>query len=256
MKNVKKALCSGLFLACVTMLIPTFSQAQEQTQEPTSKPRAILFKLHEIKPVIDTEGQITHCDFMATFYNRTDESLRHAKIEMGWTDNISDRFVAEWEKQENTEKNNNKKDVTSSRTTRNVQETLGEITTSIDVPSLGAHKQATIKGSVKTEKCFALLDSMDFRVVSCGMVGKENPSQNIRRRAAAVREVSAECSNLFEYIDSKNPEYYDEFQNISFSEQERLIESDRLQDVGDLDETYNQVVKNFEDAEKIINNIQ
>ncbi len=252
MKIVKKALYSTLMLACVSMLNP----AQAQTEEATSKPRAVIFKLHEIKPVMDTEGVITNCDFIATFYNRTDDSIRQAKIELGWTDNVSDKYVIDPEAEEQEEVVVSKPFMRSSRNNKQ-EEKLGDIITTVDMPSLGAYKQVSVKGTVKTEKCFLLLDNLEFKVSSCTIVGKDTETKtSSRRRSAATKEAAPECANLFEYIDSQNPEYYDEFKNISFSEQERLFADDRKQDISSLESTYEQVIKNFEKAEKIIGNIQ
>ena len=101
MKIVKKALYSTLMLACATMI--TSAQAQTTTEATTTtKPSAVLFKIHEIKPVVNTEGVVTNCDFMVTFYNRTTKGLRPAKIEMGWTDNVSNRYEIGAEYKETT----------------------------------------------------------------------------------------------------------------------------------------------------------
>ena len=235
-------------LACAAMITP----AQAQTADSTSKPRAVLFKLHEIKPVMNAEGEVTHCDFMATFYNRTEESLRQAKLELGWNDTVSDKYMAKEKKKESKAENKN------SRASAKVEkDKLAEIVTSVDMPALGSYKQVSVKASVKTEKCFLLLDNLEFRVNYCSVVSKDaDNSYTSRRRMVANREAPSECANLFEYIDSQNPEYYDEFKNISFSEQERLIIEDRKTDISDLEKSYDSIVQNFEKAEKIIKNIQ
>ena len=61
---------------------------------------------------------------------------------------------------------------------------------------------------------------------------------------------------MFEYVDSKNPEYYGEFKNISYTEQERLLSDEKKQDISDIEATYEKIVKNFEKADSIINNIK
>lgn len=244
---MKKALYSTLMLACIAMMTP----AQAQTSESTSKPRAVLFKLHDIKPAMDTEGVITHCDFMATFYNRTEDSLRQARLELGWTDSVTEKYkIGEEEKEEpNTTR--------SYSNSRSRDKVLGEILTTVDMPALGSYKQVSVKGSVKTEKCFLLLDNLDFRVENCSLVSKNvenNDTKNYKSKAS--REALSGCASLFEYIDSKNPEYYDEFKAVSYSEQERLINDDRKKDVSDLENTYNEVVEKLKQAEDTINKIK
>lgn len=249
MKIVKKALYSTLMLACATIITSAHAQTTEPATEST-KPNAVLFKIHEIKPVTNPEGVVTDCDFLVTFYNRTNKGLRPAKIDMGWTDNVSNRYMIETEYKEEAptikvERYSNRQE----------NEKLGDILTSVDMPSLGSYKQATVKASVKTEKCFLLLDNVSYRVASCSIVENEEENNTARRRSARSG-ASAECANLFEYVDSSNPEYHDEFKNISFSEQERLMLEDRKQDVSTLESSYEGIVKNFEKVEQIISNIQ
>lgn len=247
MKIVKKALYSTLMLACATMI----TSANAQVTEPTTKPNAVLFKIHEIKPVTNTEGVVTNCDFLVTFYNRTTKGLRPAKIDMGWTDNISNRYSIEAEYKEVAPVETKKM-----YTNRQENEKLGDIVTSVDMPSLGSYKQATVKASVNTEKCFLLLDNVSYRVASCSIVEENEDNSSSRRRSSAKSGAPAECANLFEYVDSSSPEYHDEFKNISFTEQERLMVEDRKQDVSALESSYDGVVKNFEKVEQIISNIQ
>ena len=160
MKIVKTA----LMLACASII----TTAQAQTPESTSKPRAVLFKLHDIKPVMNTEGMVTHCDFMATFYNRTEDGLRPAKLELGWTDSVTEKYQIG---EEVTEEPQNKKINNYRNTAKQVK--LGDVTTVVDMPALGSYKQVSVKATVETEKCFLLLDNLNFRVESCDLVGKE-----------------------------------------------------------------------------------
>lgn len=251
MNIVKKTLSAALVLSC--SLLAVSAQAQEN-EEPTTKPRAVLFKVHDIKPVENQDGVVTHCDFLVTFYNRSTESLRQAKLDMSWRDEVSDRYVISDD------------DIKAApvvpvnqRNTRGGQLVMSDIATSVDMPALGSYKQATVKGSVKTEKCFLLLDNLDFNVAACSVIGKEdNTTQapsNRRGRVAATRNTS-ECANMFQYVDSKNPEYYDEFKNISFSEQERLLKDEKKQDTSDIESTYENTVKNFDRANSILSNIK
>ena len=245
MKIVKKALYTTLLLACAAIITPV--NAEEKVEE-TTKPRAVLFKLHDIKPAVNSEGAVTHCDFLVTFYNRTTESFRNAQIAMGWTDEVSERYFAD-EVQPVGEPTR------ATRTRReNQEEKLGSIVTKVDMPSLGSYKQASVKASVKTDKCFLLLDNLEYNVEACNMIGKEEKEKSSRRRAKTA--VSSECANLFEYVDSKNPEYYDEFKNVSFSEQERMTGESIKHDVSNLEESYKAAVKNFEKVQDTLGHIK
>lgn len=250
MSIVKKALYGTLAL---TLGMSAISVSAQEASMETSKPRAVLFKVHDIKPVENTEGVITHCDFLVTFYNRTTDSFRSAKLDMGWTDAVTERYMIDDKEKETSAEPARTRSMRS-----NTPVSLGEITSSVDMPSLGSYKQATVKASVKTEKCFLLLDNLNFNVASCSIVGKDdaNATQNSRRSRVSTSRSTSECANLFEYVDSKNPEYYDEFKNISFSEQERLLSDEKKQDTSDIEAAYQGIVENFQKAEQIITNIK
>ena len=175
---------------------------------------------------------------------------------MGWTDEVTERYMID----EADAKPETSTRTRNTRSSRNAEPVLGEITTSVDMPALGAYKQATVKGSVKTEKCFLLLDNLEFNVASCSIIGQnaenENSSRSSRRTRVAASRNNSECANLFEYVNSKNPEYYDEFKNISYSEQERLLSDEKKQDISDIESTYETIVNNFEKADSIMNNIK
>lgn len=249
MSIVKKALYGTLAL---TLGMGAVSVSAQEAPEETTKPRAVLFKIHEIKPVENTDGVVTHCDFLVTFYNRTTDSFRSAKIDMGWTDEVTERYSID-----EAEKETPEAPVRTRAVRSNAPASLGEITSTVDMPSLGSYKQTTVKASVKTQKCFVLLDNVNFNVESCSIVGKDddNAGSARRNRINASRSTS-ECANLFEYVDSKNPEYYGEFKNISFSEQERLLNDEKKQDTSDIESAFQGIVENFQKAEQIMTNIK
>ena len=57
-------------------------------------------------------------------------------------------------------------------------------------------------------------------------------------------------------IAPKNPEYYNEFKNISYSEQERLLANEKAQDTTEMEETYGKIIKNLEKANSVIADIK
>ena len=137
MSIFQKAWCSTLALFFTAGAFTVQAQEAVPVEAQTTKPRAVLFKVHDIKPVENTEGIITHCDFLVTFYNRTTDSLRQAQIDMGWTDKVSERYMIDAEDSEEDSTSNRTR---SSRSSRNSEPVLGEITTSVDMPALGALK--------------------------------------------------------------------------------------------------------------------
>jgi len=209
------------------------AQAQEKTEAevkneaaPVSaetvfatKSQAVLFKIHDIKPVLNTDGAVTACEYTATFFNRTKKGIRQAKVDFGWTDRVSDLYMIEnsvddlADAPEVEEKAQAKNEA---KKTQKAPETLGSILSSVDVPSLGVLKQVSIKGTAPTDKCFALFDNLKFSVKSCTLAGDEAQNHPSGANGVAVNN----CVGMFTYIDSKNPEYYGEFKEIAYEELE------------------------------------
>ena len=50
--------------------------------------------------------------------------------------------------------------------------------------------------------------------------------------------------------------YYNEFKNISYSEQERLLANEKAQDTTEMEETYGKIIKNLEKANSVIADIK
>ena len=157
MKNFKKALFSLGFVAAFSSSAvfaqekPAESKAPENQNPVASfanKPQVILFKIHNIKPVIDSEGVTTACEYTATFFNRTPLSLRQAKINFGWTDTVSDLFPLD-EPAPTDESENKPAPILKEKPK---QEALGTILSSVDLPALGSLRQVSVQGRAETDK--------------------------------------------------------------------------------------------------------
>lgn len=253
MKSVQKAL---FLMMCAALWNVNGALAQEATApEQSSKSRAVLFKIHDITPVENTEGVVTSCDFLVTFYNRTPEGMRPAKINMGWTDDVSERYFSDEETP--AEDAAAQKQTRQVRQNRREETTLGTITAGIDMPTLAAGQQTTVKGTIKSEKCFVLLSNLNFKVENCGILGRENTQNPTSRRATTLSAASlGECANLFEYVDPKNPEYYEEFKSISYTEQENLLKNEKKTNLDNVNAKSDEIVSKIEKVEGILQNIQ
>lgn len=222
-----------------------------QAQTASTKSHAILFKIHDITPVQNAEGLTSSCDFLVTFYNRTPDGMRFGKLDLGWVDNISDRYKIDEEKtneQESTERSFN----LVSRGNGNIE---GSVKANIDMPPLGAYQQVSVKGHIKTEKCFLLLEPLQFKVTSCAIAEQNDQSSKQATRSASPRS-AGECAGLFQFVDSQNPEYYDEFKEISYSEQEASLNREKQTNLDEINTKYNKIVNTFEQANSILRNIQ
>ena len=119
MKHFFKTSFSLALTACIFAVPANAQSADSQKDKPadplaisatSEKPHAILFKIHDIKPIENSDGVVTSCQYTATFYNRSPFNLRQAKMNLEWTDKISDLFQIETpQADETTEKKANSK---------------------------------------------------------------------------------------------------------------------------------------------------
>ena len=49
---------------------------------------AVLFKIHDVKPLRDRDGNVTDCEFGVTFYNRTNSDVNKIAMDLTWTDEV------------------------------------------------------------------------------------------------------------------------------------------------------------------------
>lgn len=211
-----------------------------------SKPQVILFKVHDIKPVLNSDGVVVSCEYTATFYNRTPLSLRQAKIEFGWSDHISDLFAID-------EKTEEGETATAQAPLPPKEEGLGTIRSSVDIPALGSLKQVSVHGTAETDKCFALFDSLKFNVPVCNILGQDSGNDSRRGRADSEQ---INCAGMFAYVNSQHPEYYGEFKEISYEEQverEKTQEEKESEMIAGINE---KISENFEKTNTVIGNIK
>lgn len=49
---------------------------------------AVLFKIHDINPIKNSDGIVTSCDLGATFFNRTGSEVTNATLNLVWPDDV------------------------------------------------------------------------------------------------------------------------------------------------------------------------
>lgn len=270
MKNLKLILGCASAFAVASAIVPAHGQetAPAQEQAPvvqSTKPNAVLFKIHDIEPVLDEEGGIISCNFTATFFNRTPNSLRQAKMDLVWKDAISGRFAVEepeLPKLETPQQPENQGNVapvvrepSQTAPERPGPRPTGDIIASIEVPLLSSHRHAVVKGNVETDRCFALLDNLTFSVPVCNMLHKDLDENSRQARLEASKEELG-CAGLFQYVNAQNPEYYEEFKDISYSDQSELDAKTEEQDLAAIKESTEKLKQNLEKTITLIGNIK
>ena len=216
---------------------------QEEVQEPTTRNDAVIFKVHEIEPVLK-DGIVTGCDFSVTLYNRTAINFRSFTINMSWKDVVEERF----------DFNQYMKSFVDPKELEEHKEFLQQdastkpMTTNLTVNAFGADKQISVRSHVNSDKCYLMLTNAEYTVTPCDIVRSiDNP---------ATKDISGkECTQLFQFVNTSNPEYFGQFKNMSATElaaQEKMLETNEL---ADIDVIINKVVENIETSDKTLSSI-
>ena len=231
--NFFATLMFGLLLAMnVSAATPNKAAAQKVGAiEPTTRDNAVIFKIHDIKPVSE-EGVVTGCDFLVTLYNRTSVNFRSFTINLDWLDKVESEF--KFDKYVES--------VIGLEEVNKQKEFLGDkfdtkpLKTAITVNAFGADTQISIKSHIDSEKCYLLLEEANFTVTPCDIV---------RTAESVSAATSQECTALFQLVDTSNPEYFGQFQNVSATELAMRSKESENRELSDIDLVINKIVENM-----------
>lgn len=192
----------------------------------------VLFKIHDIVPIKNADGNVVSCEMGATFYNRSSKDFLNAALTLVWADDVVAETINQEERNSRENKYSSKK-----KTPRYGTATYdsGTISHNLRLPSLKAKQQLTLKSKIATDKCFLLLNDMEINVTDCSLSDLEN---------------SSACNNMFRFIGPKNAEYYSEFKQISPEEEEkqRILQKEKQEDANErLYENTIKAIKTLED---------
>lgn len=224
---------AGLALGC---LVATNAVAADNAQkiEPTSNLGAVLFRIENIAPITNKDGLTDQCSFMVTVYNRMNKGLKSADIDMEWVDNISNKYKVT---------GNKIKVVSDSKAEEHINKT-------ITIDNIAPHSQKSFAQKVDTDKCYLLLDNLKYNVKTCFIEGgvvqyKDSQATNID-----------DCSNNFNYINSKNPEYFSEFKDVPASVLTKQIEDEKERELSKVNATVDAIISSLEKTSKELERIK
>lgn len=184
---------------------------------------AVLFKIHDIIPIKNSDGVVTSCDLGATFYNRTSNNISDISLTFVWLDEVIADEITQEDRMQKENKRANRR--TSSRfSTASYNDK--DVVFNLKLPPLKSYQQITLKSKVNTDRCFLLLNDMEINVNSC-----------------RIGDGKADCKGLFNFVSVKNPEYYTDFQVISPEEQKAKEASMLDQQKQELNATYDQTLE-------------
>jgi len=176
----------------------------------------VIFKIHDIVPEKDVEGNVTSCNISVTFFNHYSKALSNTQISLTWEDEAIDDIINQ-EDHEQKEKLHRDPNAAAPRYPTS-KTTSPIVSTIVKLPLINANQQISLKNKVNTDRCFLLLGDVDFKVNSCSFAGENSTDRN--------------CRANFNYITPQDPQYFSEFKEISY-EQEIAAVNDEIQRISD-----------------------
>ncbi len=208
------------------MTVPQAYSADNNSDQNNAR---ILFKIHDISPEKDVNGNVTGCNISATFFNNYDKALSNTQVILTWNDETIDEIInqEEYELKETLHRNpeaSRSRYPTSKTTTPN-------ISANIKIPLINAHQQISLKNKVSTDRCFILMNDMEIKINSCTFAGE----------AASDRG----CKASFVYISPQDPQYFSEFKEISYEEELTTKENEISKELDETNSLYDEIITNM-----------
>lgn len=202
------------------------------------KSEAVLFKIHDISPLKNNEGAVVACNFSATFYNRSDRDINGATIRLTWNDKTIGGVIGDELKESADKRKLSGKDGRYTRATSQTERITPEnIESTLEMPAVKSYKQMTLTSKLQTDRCFLLLNDVDFRVDSC--LALENQDANMMSRGGGA---STDCARLFKYVSAKSPAYYKEFKKVSYDEEKAAKKTEMQKNTQEINRVYSETV--------------
>lgn len=201
----------------------------------TSDAGAIIFRIENIEPMRNKDGLIDKCSFMLTAFNRMDRPVREAEIQLNWADKISNRY-----------------DIKNDQVIALEDAEVGDVVASkiMTLSSLQPHRQKSFSAEVNTDKCFLLLDNLEYHVNFCFLEDEKMEMKDSKLIG------NGSCTGNFNYISSKNSEYYSEFKDVPESVLEKQAEEEKKNEIAKVTEKYNSTISELKAISETLDRIK
>ena len=246
--------CSFLAVAPVAAQMSDTATETEGLVSVVEKQPAVLFKIHDVKPIRNHEGKVTSCEFSATFYNRSENNVNDIVMNLTWKDEAIQKVIqAEKEldqkkmREENYNNNGGQFRLPKSETEKLSSDALNA---SLKVPDLKAYRQISIKSTIDTDRCFLMIDNPTFKFGSCKVVNAQSTSVTLQRAGSTA------CDSLFKFVPATDPEYYKEFKKVTFNEEKKAKVQAQKKEQDELKQIYDKTVVNLSRATDIMGQIR
>lgn len=237
---------ASLVLGTVFALPYNADASAEKKNEPTTRSDAVIFKIHDIEPV-SKDGIVTGCDFTTTLYNRTAVNFRNFTINLKWNDVVDERFKFDKYAEAVMSKEDFKK---IEKTLADDDKKTSNVETSITVNAFGSDKQISLRSHIDNEKCYLLLNKADFTVTPCDIARTIED-----KKGGEISAGQKECTGLFQFVSTSNPEYFGKFKRISQTEEAIQNEIVETQELSDIDSVIGKIVENLGISDSTLTNV-
>lgn len=202
----------------------------------------VIYKIHDVMPV-RSDGEVTSCDFSVTFFNRTSQIVSNLSLDISWLDDVIEDKIKD-EKKEQIKDDSGRVSGYSGQS-KTEQFTSKMISTNLSVPPLPPIKQISLKASVKTDRCFLLLEKPQMKINSCKLGA-----------AANVDKAAGSCNDLFVFISSESGDYFSEFKPISYDEEKKEAEQQNQNEQKELDSLYNNAISSVKRVSQTLDSMK
>ncbi len=224
------------------------TDAAANAADGEEKQEEILFKIHDIVPVQNREGEVIACDFNTTVYNRSTYDLREAVLDFTWKD-TSIEDVVKAEKEEDAEKNKRPGRRAHSETERRTSQ---EVNVQVEVSSLKPYQQVTLSNRVNSDRCFLLVQNVEFDVQNCSAEGLSSGGGKGARRGRGNNS----CTKLFKFVAPESAQYYMDFKEITLDEEKAKENAEKQASKDETVNIYTKTVNSLNSASSIISGIK
>ena len=233
MKLNYKTVAASLALGCLLTSVANAAEPEKDV-EATSNVDAILFRIENIAPIANKDGLIDQCSYTVTVYNRMDKGVRTADLQLDWEDNISAKYQV----------------VDETIKVVGAKEAVTHVIKEMTIDDVAPHSQKSFEQKINTDKCYLLLDNLKYVVKSCFSEGTVAKNKN------GKIDNKGDCAEKFNYIDSKNPEYYSEFKDVPDNILVKQAEEEKERALSKVNAAVDSIFSTLDDTDKELEKIK
>lgn len=238
-------------LANAEVKAPQEQNPQAPKMEKTSDAGTVIFRIENIKPIKDKHGDVKQCSYVVTAYNRLNTMIKEANLDFEWQDNVTGQYIQRIEDSAKLSADEIAENISAdgAEAANNAKPEpkkapqFQPIVSSVKLFNLAPHAQKSFSNTVDTDKCFLLFNNLNFQVKNCIMEGKTVDDKD-------------GCTNKFNYISSKNPEYYVEFGDVPENIVQDQVEDEKNMEMEKISNTYNEIVSNLDKVDNTLKNMR